>query len=415
MSESEESLLDELRREGRLDSEGIFTENQEQLFARLTTRLFQDPEEYHLSFLQALVASGATSIMMDTESMTHITFEATGCALELPHGEWPSLAIDRTAGARRFLAAGLVGAWSLHPQIDIESGGQRWTFRPAEGIEPHREPAHDTGTRIRLKRVKRKFLTGNTVQPRLVACRAPVRLKSRLVVQQSLSYSNRGEPLMLPGAQGRQDDLAESMEGVLAIGRGLLAVPNRLPGSPVFWYATDPPKELFSDHFLGWSLTRRFLALRRPLSGPSYLVAVEAGVALRPLEVDLGYGGLALFCSLEEEGLASDLGGSQLLRDDALDKLLEELRRELPAWMEAFRDRVAGWEPDLHSSNPLSFLGGVSVGMVAGLGLALATGVGAILPLAGLGGAYLGCRVAKNRRKHKIQAEVSEVIQKGRT
>lgn len=425
MSDSPDELLAQLRGQGELDSEGVFTENSDELLARLSGHLFADSDEFYLKFFQAFHKAGATDLTYNCDRHS-VELVADSGRLEFPDEHWLRSAISDPRGVREYLAAGLVGAWATHTEIVMESAGKRATFRPAEGLAPELGDAADSSSRVRLKRAHSVMLPTHVLQPRMLASTLRVHwsglLSSNQETLQGHSYSTQGEPLLLPGAVKRPDNLSNRIEGVLAMGKGSLALPGRLQAGPVFWQGAEPGLPCF-EAFLAtanskgprqapWYRVRRFLLLRRPLSGPSYLIAVEAGVALRPLEVDLGKPGLAFFCSLEEEGLSADLSQSGVIQNAALERLLEEVRENLSDWLTTFRERVAEWQPGLgEDPNVLPAIAGSLLGMVVGGGLLAAAGLffPPLLTVGAAVGAYGGDRLNARAKKKRIQDELDQV------
>lgn len=411
-----QGFLQQLRADGVLDSAGVFTENTQALFERLAARLFEEPEDYLLCFFQALCCAGASAIEYEVSSHW-VELRCDDGMLEPLQGDWPALAINPEAGVRRFLAAGVVGAWSTHTEITIESRRRRSTYRPAQGSKPEIDSTRLKGTRIVLTRAQPVLVPRRRPQPRLLAYPIPIRVSVPLLGTshlQDASYSSQAEPLLLPDAEPRPDNITSRLEGAYLMGHGRLAVPEALAGAPIVWREKPetPCFTALSNQGRTWYPVRQFLLLRRPLSGPSYLIAVEAGVALRPLQVDLGYDGLVLVCSLEDEGLAADLSGSQLRQGPALEAFLTRMREALPNWMEAFAAGVDAWKPGLgHSSNPPAAFGGAFIGFMSGVVFFAATGVTIFPPILMAGGAYLGDRTFARWKKQQIQSDLREALE----
>lgn len=273
------------------------------------------------------------------------------------------------------------------------------------------------GVRIVLTRAEKVLVPRRRSQPRLLAFPIPIRMPTMLLGASHLqdeSYSAQGEPLILPDAEPRPDNITSRLEGAFLMGEGQLVVPGKLAGAPVVWdekRESQPSITALNNQGRDWYPVGKILLLRRPLSGPSYLIAVESVVALRPMPVDLDYSGLVLICSLDEEGLATDLSGSQVRQDLALEAFLRRTRAALPEWLEAFARGVAAWVPPLgFDPNIGPAAGGGFLGFMSAVAVFGATGVFIFPPLVIAAGAYLGDRAYAGWKKRRIQEDVREIL-----
>lgn len=406
-----EGLLQELRDEGHVDSEGVFTSSSEGALDRLSQRLLPDPQMYLLKCIQAMIAGHGDPIVV-RQKIAWIEVEAV-VGLEPPAldpHDWVSQAWRSQVPAVRHLATALVGGWRLFDEIHVDWGELQWKLVPGQGTRPEplarRCPAGHA--RIEFKRKQWKLFSDTPPYfDRVFACPVPIRSPWVSGMWQVRSYSGiRHFPR--PGCE---------LVGCLAVTtpadqNAHLMVPDKVRGYPVFFEPAPPAQPLLTTAqkndgmAASWYHADRFYLLTDQ-DDPSSILPIDAGVALDPIPVDLGLRGLYCVVSVQREGLQTDLSQFRLLQNEAFEALVAELRASAPELLGRVLERVQGWKPGAGFENTSgATLGGFFAGGVLGFGLIAATGIPVFHMLAlpgALVGSYLGGRYWRRRAVRRLR------------
>lgn len=159
-----ESLLDEYRTGGAVESSGSFTFNPERAREMLARYRFEQPEQYILPLVASLVAGGASYVRIKQHDRT-LTFEADTRRLEEDElTRLYSYLLDNRNEQVRHLALAVNAARALELEtLVLEQAGLRVDFLPeTPSLARHQGQAH---TVIRLERRKKGFFARSTEAP----------------------------------------------------------------------------------------------------------------------------------------------------------------------------------------------------------------------------------------------------------
>lgn len=393
-----EALLAEVRSEGQLHSEGVFTSSEKGALERLSQRLLPDPSMFMLKFVQAMVVSGAIEIRV-SEKMGWVDIEADTPSRDpgLNLRDWVGQAWRDPVPERRYLPAALLGAWPHFSEIHLDWGDQRLLFRPPNPVPSRLETLELPFGQVRVafKRKHWRLITGQQEHAdRLFACPVPVReVPFGRALLQARAYRDQD-----------QNPWWNEMLGAVGVGgeQARLVAPDSMAGAcPVFFRERAPLPRYESsqkpDAFTGkWYPVERLYML---LSGdvPGAVIPVQAGVGLNPVQADLGVAGLRCVVAVETEGLQTDLGQLVVRRDEAFERLLTALREEAPGLMRHMHETLQAWKPNTKVGSAVGPTVGFFAGALVGFGLIATTGVPLPFHLLALPGAMLGSRWSATR------------------
>lgn len=367
-----EDLVQQLRQEGHLDSQGVFTSSDPRVVLELSRRFLAKPELYLLKAVQACVAGGCEELVL-----SHTNLEVRGKQpepLDLSPANWISQAfLPSASAAQRHCAVAILGAWADCKEIELNWGSIHWRFRPDLGPQPEVLPPLGRPPFFHFKPRHFRFSLA-TNSGRLYACPVPVRVASGFAQSTAFTQALDSEPSQW---------WVDGFWAAIGIDSGPLLVP-RLVTSPVFFDPERPPRPGMGN--LNWQGVRRLYCLSQKAREVGRVVVVEAGVALDAVQVDLGVAGLRCLVSLELEGLRTDLGQFGVVKNSDWDKLVESLRQEAPVVMATMSERLQHWRPSLTFENGTLTAGmvGLTGGVLAGTGLSILTGATGGLCLLGL-------------------------------
>lgn len=192
-----ETLLDTLRRAGRVDSEGDFTLDGRKAQEKMREFALVDSHEYVLKIVQAAVAGGASRVDVSADARgVRVVAHGWQVSAEVLADPFAGLFISQErveAQDWRHLAIGLNAALALQPQgIEVRAGGRVLRIESAESRSVRDEASTHDGTRIdvlervswRLAGRALKALVGGVPEAQLVAtrvswCRVHVTLNGR--------------------------------------------------------------------------------------------------------------------------------------------------------------------------------------------------------------------------------------------
>ncbi len=401
-----DELLDQLRQEGHIDSEGVFTSSSEGALDRLSERLLPDPQMYLLKCIQALVAGHGSPIVI-RQKIAWVEIEApVGLAPpDLNPLDWVSQAWRSEIPAIRHLATALVGGWRLFDEIHVHWGPLRWKLVPGEGTTPQEltsycPPGH---ARIDFKRKHWKLLSDKPPHfDRVFACPVPLHSPWTSGMWQVRCYSGI-DHFPRPGCE---------LMGALATGATMddaapLMVPDTVRGYPVFFSPSKPLQALLTTSQKGdgmdaaWYRAERFYLLTDQ-DDRSAILPVDSGVGLDPIPVELGIHGLYCVVSVQREGLHTDLSQFRLRQDESFQRLVAELRGEVQALLNQVVEQLEGWKPNTTlQSNGVPAVTGFIAGGVLGFGLIMFTGMMFPFHFLALPGGMLGAYYGSRRWRKK--------------
>ncbi|MEW6278139.1 MAG: hypothetical protein AB1758_05925 [Candidatus Eremiobacterota bacterium] len=379
-----------------------------------------EPQRYVLKLVQALVTARARQISIKAGIHSVDISALDPEPLDFPTGDWSGLALRADWTPERHLAAGLLGVWERSRSITVDWRSARLEFRPRSGLAPERRWRNDDrAVHIHVARSAWTLEEPEQAQlKRLFACPVEVRFYTGLgnwCTWQSWTYSMTGAPEFLGGEAAMH--LTADAVGARIEGDGELAFPDCLKtwfpaeadwsdASPLFESKTKPDR--FSAR---WFAARRAWLLMNPMRGPGRLVPVQAGVALDPVEVDLGVPGAVCVCGVEREGLRTDLCQFRVIQDEAFQRAVASARSEAVAFATRLPELIEAWNPSFSGAH--GFVGpllGFFAGGFSGVALALGTGLFGPWHFLALPGAMLGIYIENRVQKSSTRKQVARYL-----
>ncbi len=302
-----EELLQDLRSQGNLESEGHFTLNPLKAVEKLKKSLFKDPNQAILKAVQAGVALGIPQIAIGTSREELSIHYGTALRLHEPLAEPYRLLLPHAENPRgvNHLAAALIGFLALDGQLQLDfcdpAGG--WRLRTT-GTDLRCEPSQSREWTLRVHLRSDRLERSLAQLEHCLLCNTPISLNGRSL-----------EGQLVP----RCSLLAA---GVSNHGRGSGRLAARcLPTAPLLAHLGPRGGQRIEE--VSWHQHEPFDLLVAFAASPSpgKLHLVMDGVETLSYEDVLGAGQLAW---MDASGLATDLGGFQLQEGSSLKPLTSE-------------------------------------------------------------------------------------------
>lgn len=384
-------FLESASAQGRLDSSGEFSVAQEKRLERFQNAIAEDPGNFALKIVQGLVALGAESIQcqLGASSLTVCGSGCRGGSLSLVSRFTDSLGDRRDA--LDDLAMGVLGAMKLSlGEIGWQLAGGESVIVNSDGPQVLAHSNEDSRTIFQFKFVSESLwrTLKNTIKLRISLHHAlttrcsfspiPIKLGFRAIKPAEFGgeFRSNSSPV---GSQRVFSNVSKRFEAVNKLASYTYRYWGRLdvlkagdrPGftAPALGSGTQfsldgrsggklPPRSVTYYAFIqgharrnangfleavepgeGYSLKTAVFLVADPKASGSQLGLVHRGVMLQSPEVNLG-SAAAVAISAETESLQLDAGTLSVVRNEAFDQLLTEIRHEVGFLTQAvFRHR----------------------------------------------------------------------------